>query len=251
MSSITTRNLTKKFGSLVAVSDVDFDIETNRIQAVIGPNGAGKTTLISCITGRLEPTSGSIEHNGESIEGLQQFEIARRGIAIAEQLVSIYPTQSVLGNVATAAHMKREERMWDAILHTKRHREEKAQLREDALEHLETVGLANRVGETADTLAYGQKKRLMIASALVAEPEFLILDEPVAGLNPEESDRIMGILNDIVDEFGIGVVLIEHDMDIVMNYSDWVTVLENGQKIAESTPSEVQNDERVQRAYLG
>lgn len=251
MPSITTRNLTKKFGSLVAVSEVDFDIETNRIQAVIGPNGAGKTTLISCITGRLEPTSGSIEHNGESIGGLQQFEIARRGIAIAEQLVSIYPTQSVLGNVVTAAHMKREERMWDAILRTKRHREEKARLREDALERLETVGLANRADETADTLAYGQKKRLMIASALVTEPEFLILDEPVAGLNPEESDRIMGILNDIVDEFGIGVVLIEHDMDIVMNYSDWVTVLENGQKIAESTPSEVQNDERVQRAYLG
>lgn len=251
MPNIETHDLTKKFGSLVAVSDVTFEIQSDRIQAVIGPNGAGKTTLISCITGRLEPTSGRIEHNSEPIDGLEQFEIARRGIAIAEQLVSIYPTQSVLGNVVTAAHMNREERMWDAILHTKTHRREKSRLENEALETLETVGLEQLAEETADTLAYGQKKRLMIASALVSEPEFLILDEPVAGLNPEESRRIMEILEEIVDEYGIGVVLIEHDMDIVMNYSDWVMVLENGEKIAEATPSEVQNDERVQRAYLG
>lgn len=251
MPNIRTANLTKKFGELVAVDDVTFEIQSNRIQAVIGPNGAGKTTLISCITGRLDPTSGDIEHNGDPIVDLQQFEIARRGIAIAEQLVSIYPSQTVLGNVVTAAHMNREERMWDAIFRTPTHREEKERMREEALERLEIVGLKDRANQNADTLAYGQKKRLMIASALVTEPGFLFLDEPVAGLNPEESSRIMDILREIVDEYGIGVVLIEHDMDIVMNYSDQVMVLEQGQKIAEASPAEVQNDERVQRAYLG
>lgn len=251
MANIKTHNLTKKFGQLTAVDEVTFEIQSGRVQAIIGPNGAGKTTYISCITGQLEATAGDVKHNDESIHELQQFEIARRGITLAKQLVSIYPTQTVLGNVVTAAHMNRDERLWDAVFRTRKHRQEKSVIKEEAMDSLEAVGLEHLAEKDAETLAYGEKKRVMIAGALVSNPEFLILDEPVAGLNPEESHQIMEILADIVDEYDIGVVLIEHDMDIVMTYSDLVMVLSQGQKIAEGVPNEIQEDANVQEAYLG
>lgn len=251
MSTLTTSQLTKRFGSLVAVDHVDFEARSGRIQGLIGPNGAGKTTLISCLTGRLSVTEGEITHNGERINGLAEFEISRRGIATAEQLVSIYRSQSVLGNVVTAFHAERDERLWDAVFKTATHRSEQTELEEEGLDLLAEVSLKEHASADADKLAYGQKKRLMIAMALATNPEFLILDEPVAGLNPDESAAIMDILEELVEIRDVGVLLIEHDMDVVMGHCDYVTVLESGQKIAEGPPGEIQENVRVQEAYLG
>lgn len=251
MTVLETNGLTKRFGSIVAVDDVDFRTETGLMHGIIGPNGAGKTTFIRCVTGKYQPNSGSIEYDGERIDGLEEYLIARRGIATAEQLVSIYPDITVYDNVATALHAKRDERLWDALLRTKRHKEERTELVSQVEELLATVGLEDRMRDTAATLAYGQKKRLMIAMAIAIDPGFLILDEPVAGLNPEESASIMRIMNDLIESRDIGVLIIEHDMDIVMNNCDRITVLTNGQKLAEGTPAEIQGNEQVQKAYLG
>lgn len=251
MPRLETHDLTKRFGSLIAVDEVDFAVQSGRIQGLIGPNGAGKTTLISCITGRLSATSGTVEHNGDRIESLEQYEIARRGIATAEQLVSIYPSQTVLDNGITASHATCDVRLWDAVFRTEKLQSERSTVERRVVEILEEVGLEDQTHEVAENLAYGQKKRLMIAMGLATDPEFLILDEPVAGLNPEESSTIMNILDDIVAERDVGVVLIEHDMDIVMDRCDHITVLESGRKIAEGDPEQIKQDERVQEAYLG
>lgn len=251
MSTIATNALVKSFGSLVAVDEVDFEAETGSMYGIIGPNGAGKTTFIRCLTGKYQPSSGSVEHDGEQIDNLEEYLIARRGIVTAEQLVSIYPEITVFDNVATALHAEREERLWDGLFQTSRHKEEIKGLTSRIEGLLETVGLEDCIRDEADTLAYGQKKRLMIAMAVATEPDFLILDEPVAGLNPEESAHVMNIMSELIEKQGIGILLIEHDMDVVMDNCDRITVLSNGQKIAEGEPSEIQQDERVKEAYLG
>lgn len=251
MSSLETSQLVKRFGSIVAVDEVDFSAETGLMHGIIGPNGAGKTTFIRCLTGRYQPNSGEVRYDGERIDGLEEHLVARRGIATAEQLVSIYPSITVYDNVATALHAKRDERLWDGLLQTKRHREEREEVAEQIEELLTIVGLADRMQDEADTLAYGQKKRLMIAMAIAINPGFLILDEPVAGLNPEESNGIMEIMNELIESRNLGILIIEHDMDIVMNNCDRVTVLANGRTLAEGTTEEIQENEQVQRAYLG
>jgi branched-chain amino acid transport system ATP-binding protein len=251
VSTLTTNKLVKSFGALVAVDEVDFEAETGLMYGIIGPNGAGKTTFIRCLTGKYKPSSGSVEYEGERIDDLEEFLIARRGIATAEQLVSIYPDITVYDNVATALHAEREERLWDGLFQTSRHDEEVESLTSRVEELLETVGLRDRMHDEADTLAYGQKKRLMIAMSIASEPDFLILDEPVAGLNPEESAHVMDIMNDLIDSRDLGILLIEHDMDVVMDNCDRITVLSNGQKIAEGEPAEIQQNDLVKEAYLG
>ena len=251
MSLLTTNQLVKNFGSIVAVDGVDFETETGLMHGIIGPNGAGKTTFIRCLTGKYEPSSGSIEYNGERIDDLEEHLIARRGIATAEQLVSIYPSITVYDNVATALHAEREERLWDGLFRTNTHKTESEELTGRIEGLLETVGLGDRMRDTADTLAYGQKKRLMIAMAIATDPGFLILDEPVAGLNTEESASIMDIMNGLLETRDLGILLIEHDMDVVMDNCDRITVLSSGEKIAEGSPAEIQSNELVQEAYLG
>ena len=251
MTSLTTKQLVKNFGSIVAIDNVDFEAETGLMHGIIGPNGAGKTTFIRCLTGKYEPSSGTIEYDGERIDKLEEHHIARRGIATAEQLVSIYPNITVYDNVATALHAEREERLWDGLFRTGTHKAESDGLTAQIEDLLETVGLGDRLRDTADTLAYGQKKRLMIAMAIATDPGFLILDEPVAGLNPDESARIMEIMNELLETRDLGILLIEHDMDVVMDNCDRITVLASGEKIAEGLPAEIQSNELVQEAYLG
>lgn len=250
MSTLRTIDVTKTYGDLLALSNLSIDLKDGELHGLIGPNGAGKTTFVNCITGRTPVTSGEIEYDGESITNRPPHEIARRGIFVVDQLVSVYESLTTSDNVlisleagGSGSHREAAGRLPGNSSDTSK----AAQI--ESL--LERVDLAAKADTTASSLSYGEKKRLMLVMGLALEPELLLLDEPVAGLNEEQSEAIMDIVSEMIDEEGIGVLLIEHDLNLVLDRCDRVTVLSNGEKIGEGTPDEITQNRAVRESYLG
>lgn len=245
------RNLTKKFGGLTAVSDVTVGIEPRRISAIIGPNGAGKTTLFNLLTGIYRPDAGSVNFDGRSLIGLRPDQVNAAGIARTFQSIRLFPGMTVLENVMVGMHSRLRISLFETLTRLGGFNSQEQRVREKGSDLLRFVGLGGKGDEISRNLPYGDQRRIEIARALASDPKLLLLDEPTAGMNPQESVEAMALFRRIRDELGITVVLIEHDMRVVMGISEHITVLDYGQKIAEGTPEEIRANPRVIEAYLG
>lgn len=240
---IETRHVDKQFGAFVALKDVSVKVPRGKLTSIIGPNGAGKSTYFNVLSGAFAPTRGTVLFEGKDITGLKPHEYAHLGIAKSFQITNLFPNFTVLENVRIAlqAHVSRYS-LW-------RTRESLPGLRDQALELLALVGLADRSGHLARELAHGQQRALEIAVALAAKPKLLLMDEPTAGMSPEETKTMMGLILDLVKDRT--VVLVEHKMKMVMGISDHVVVLHHGQLLAEGSPGEIRDNETVKAVYLG
>ncbi len=245
------RGVTKRFGGLLAVSEVDFTIPRGAIVSLIGPNGAGKTTFFNMITGLYRPTSGQIRFDGRDLTGLKPHEVVRAGIGRTFQNIRLFGNMSAVDNVLVGLHHRLKGRWWEAILRPPSIVAEEKRAFDEAERLLAFVGLEGKTHITARNLAYGDQRRLEIARALATEPKLLLLDEPTAGMNPEETRRLTDFVRRLRSDLGLTVLLIEHDMQVVMGISDRVTVLDHGERIAEGSPDTVRRDARVIEAYLG
>ena len=248
---LEAQQVRKEFGGLIAVNDVDFVIPRKTIVSLIGPNGAGKTTFFNILTGVYKPTRGTVFFDGQPIAGLPPHKVTALGMARTFQNIRLFHNMTALENVLVAMHSRIRGGVLRSIFRTPGLKKEEQEAHEKGRQLLEFSGLRRKDEEYAKNLAYGDQRRLEVARALATEPQLLLLDEPTAGMNPEETANFTGFVAKLRGEQDITILLIEHDMKVVMGISERVTVLDYGEQIAEGTPSEIQKNERVIEAYLG
>lgn len=252
MTLLDTHQVVKRFGGLTAVNKMDFKLDKGEIVSIIGPNGAGKTTFFNTLTGIYKPEEGKIEFNGHTLIGLRPDQIAARGIARTFQNIRLFGGMSVIENILIGMHVHLKQHPAQAVLRSKTFQDEEREAELEAERLMRFVGLdSSLANELARNLPYGGQRRVEIARALAAHPHLLLLDEPTAGMNPQETEDAVRLFRRVRDEKGITVLLIEHDMRVVMNISERISVMDYGEKIAEGTPAQIRSNQRVIEAYLG
>lgn len=251
MSLLNATRVVKRFGGLTAVNKMEFKLEKGEIVSIIGPNGAGKTTFFNTMTGIYKPEEGEIVFNGKTLLGLRPDQIAERGVSRTFQNIRLFSNMSVIENILVGMHPHLNQTAFHSLLRLPSFKKEELEAEKTAEELMEYVGLKGVGNELAKNLPYGGQRRVEIARALAANPLLLLLDEPTAGMNPLETEDAIKLFRRIRDEKGITVLLIEHDMRVVMNISERISVMDYGEKIAEGTPAQIRANQRVIEAYLG